>query len=97
MQPKLSLLNDELIAEGFARDLVNRIQNLRKEQGFNVTDRIKVVVSEHPDIIKAVEGFEDYIKSETLAQSLTVSKAVEGEEIDWLDNSKIRLRAEVTS
>jgi len=38
-------LNDDLIAEGYARDLVNRIQNLRKDKGFNVTDRISVVVS----------------------------------------------------
>ncbi|HLF64571.1 MAG TPA: isoleucine--tRNA ligase [Saprospiraceae bacterium] len=88
-------LNDELIAEGYARDLVNRIQNLRKDKGFNVTDRIKVVVSEHMDISKAVSGFGEFIKSETLAQSLEVGDAIEGEIVEWLDGGSIRISAMV--
>jgi isoleucyl-tRNA synthetase len=88
-------LNDELIAEGYARDLVNRIQNLRKDKGFNVTDRIKVVVSDHPDISKAVSGFGEFIKSETLAQSLEIGDTREGEEVEWLDGGSIKIDAKV--
>jgi hypothetical protein len=84
-------LNDELIAEGYARDLVNRIQNLRKDKGFNVTDRIEVVVSEHPDVVKAVDGYADYIKSETLTQSLVVDNVNDGEIVEWLDGGELRL------
>ncbi len=77
-------LTDALIAEGYARDLVNRIQNVRKAKGFEVTDRIKVVVSEHPDVVKAVSGFGEFIKSETLALALDVGDAGSGEEVEWL-------------
>jgi isoleucyl-tRNA synthetase len=84
-------LSDELIAEGYARDLVNRIQNVRKAKGFEVTDRIEVVVSEHPDVEIAIEQYADYIKTETLAESLTIGDAAEGETVEWLDGGEIRL------
>ena len=51
----------ELRAEGMARELVNRIQNLRKEQGFEVTDKIRVVVEANPETDEAVSRFADYI------------------------------------
>jgi isoleucyl-tRNA synthetase len=71
-------LTDDLIAEGTARDLVNRIQNIRKEKNFNVIDRIDVVMQPHPTIMSAVHQFGDYIKAEVLANSLILS-----EEGDW--------------
>ncbi|MDE5944305.1 MAG: isoleucine--tRNA ligase [Rikenella sp.] len=58
----------ELRAEGIARELVNRIQNLRKEQGFEVTDKIRVVVESNPEIDDAVRRFADYIAAQTLAE-----------------------------
>jgi isoleucyl-tRNA synthetase len=82
-------LTDELIAEGYARDLVNRIQNLRKQKDFNVTDRIDVSVGPNADIEKAVAGFGEYIRAETLADSLVVDAVVDGEEVDWLDGSSL--------
>ena len=88
-------LNDELIAEGYARDLVNRIQNLRKEKGFNVTDRIQVRVSQHIDIDKAIKGYAEYIKSETLAESLVIGDVQNGENVEWLDGGSIRIAAKV--
>jgi isoleucyl-tRNA synthetase len=88
-------LTDELTAEGYARDLVNRIQNVRKEKGFNVTDRISVTVSSHPDIEKAVSGYADYIKAETLAESLAVGESQNGIEVDWLDERTIKVDATV--
>jgi isoleucyl-tRNA synthetase len=60
-------LTDELIAEGTARDLVNKIQNLRKDRDFNITDKIKVKLERHEAIVDAVNNYSEYIKSEVLA------------------------------
>ena len=60
-------LTDELLAEGFARELVNKIQNMRRNAGFEVTDRIKLGVSSSEQAQKAIKMFGDYIKNETLA------------------------------
>ena len=87
-------MDDELLAEGFARDLVNRIQNLRKQKNFNVTDRIEVAVNEHPDLVKAISGYSDYIKAETLADKLEVANDVQGEAIDWVNDESIMVAVE---
>ena len=63
-------ITQELKEEGIARELVNRIQNLRKEKGFEVTDRIKVVVSQNTEIQQAVQNNFSYICTEILADSL---------------------------
>ena len=60
-------LTDELKAEGVARELVNRIQNLRKDSGFEVTDRIRVEIADCPPVADAVARYADYIASQTLA------------------------------
>jgi len=60
-------LDDQLRAEGFARELVNKIQNMRKSAGFDVTDRVKVGVSRSPQADLALARHADYIKNETLA------------------------------
>ncbi|HZV69941.1 MAG TPA: isoleucine--tRNA ligase [Saprospiraceae bacterium] len=82
-------LDDELIAEGTARELVNRIQNLRKSSGLNVTDRITIKVEGLPGIEKAVSSFGDYIKSETLADNLEVFDPASAPKEDLLSSSKI--------
>jgi len=63
-------MTDELILEGIARELVNKIQNLRKESGFEVTDRIFLGISGSPVVGKALERFGAYVKRETLAEKL---------------------------
>ena len=63
-------LTDELQNEGIARELVNRIQNLRKESGFDVTDKIDIRLKEHQILEKAINENLTYIKQETLAASL---------------------------
>jgi isoleucyl-tRNA synthetase len=64
-------ISDELHQEGVARELVNRIQNIRKDQGFEVTDKINILVKEQ-DLLKiSVEANFDYICSETLTENLT--------------------------
>ena len=75
----------ELEAEGIARDLVNRIQNLRKDKGFNVTDRIIVRIEQHPVVVAAVEGFGEYIKGEVLADGLILASEVEGDKVELTD------------
>ncbi|MEW6654883.1 MAG: DUF5915 domain-containing protein, partial [Bacteroidota bacterium] len=64
-------LNDVLIAEGYARELVNRVQNMRKDAGFDVIDRIKVLVSGEEKLISFVNQFNDYIANEVLADQIS--------------------------
>jgi isoleucyl-tRNA synthetase len=75
-------LTEDLIAEGMARELVNRIQNIRKDKDFNVTDRISVILQKDAAVEKAVADFGAYIKSEVLADALVLSDVVSGEEIE---------------
>jgi isoleucyl-tRNA synthetase len=71
-------LTPELIDEGNARELINRIQNLRKESGFAVTDRIDIYIDTTSAPVKrAVEKKSEYIKSETLTRSI-LKKRVDG-------------------
>jgi isoleucyl-tRNA synthetase len=87
-------LTDDLLAEGTARDLVNRIQNIRKDKDFNVTDRIVVRIERHPAIVAAVEKYADYIQAEVLADSILFDKMENGEKINLDD--EIEFEIEVT-
>lgn len=79
-------LTDELRNEGIARELVNRIQNIRKDSGFEVTDKIRVQLESEPIIEAAVKANEGYIKSETLTNELVfVTKIENGTEIEFDD------------
>ncbi|MDX1940428.1 MAG: isoleucine--tRNA ligase [Saprospiraceae bacterium] len=73
-------ITPELEAEGMARDIVNRIQNIRKDQDFDVTDRIVIKLQKHDAVLPAIEQFSDYIKSETLANSLDLIEGLNGGE-----------------
>jgi isoleucyl-tRNA synthetase len=64
-------MDDDLLAEGNARELVNKIQNLRKSTGLEVTDRIALAISENGQTEKALSKFADYIRSETLADNIS--------------------------
>ncbi len=75
-------LNDELINEGLAREFVNRIQNLRKQSGFEVTDRIEIKYNAGETIRKAVQAEKDYIMNETLAENIEFSEEKLNEKID---------------
>ncbi|MEH6408136.1 MAG: isoleucine--tRNA ligase, partial [Leeuwenhoekiella sp.] len=70
-------ITEELRNEGVARELVNRIQNLRKDSGFEVTDKIDVKLQKDAKITKAVQENLDYIKNETLTANLDVAEEVE--------------------
>jgi isoleucyl-tRNA synthetase len=85
-------LSDDLIAEGVARELVNRIQNVRKNKDFNVTDRIKIKLESHDLVLPAIASFSDYIKNEVLADDLLLENAVEnGEKIDLQEGVQLDL------
>ncbi|MCC7223295.1 MAG: isoleucine--tRNA ligase [Chitinophagales bacterium] len=70
-------LTADLLHEGLARELVNRIQNLRKQSDFDVTDRISVQIEPQPDIAAAIQHFNDYICAETLATQITLAQHID--------------------
>lgn len=69
-------VSDELRQEGIARELVNRIQNLRKSNGYEITDKIAVCIERSGNIDDAVCRFKDYIASQVLAQSLELVDSI---------------------
>lgn len=79
-------ITDDLKAEGIARELVNRIQNIRKDKQFEVTDKINILIEKNSELESAVERNYNYICSETLADSLSFSM-----EIDNSKKQKIEL------
>ena len=79
-------LTDQLIEEGIARELINRIQNLRKSSGFEITDRIIIELQDRPEIHNAVLHFNEYIASQVLATKLELAdNLTQGETIE-MDN-----------
>jgi isoleucyl-tRNA synthetase len=75
-------LTEELIREGMIRDLVRGIQNLRKERALQVTDRIELQLAGSQELRRAVEAFEEHLKSETLAASWSWTKADDAVEVE---------------
>ena len=85
-------VSPELRREGLSRELVNRIQNLRKSSGFEVTDRINTVVySNDPALADALAVYADYVKSQTLSLSIgleALEKApAEAAEVEWMEGT----------
>jgi len=64
-------LDDELVAEGVAREIVNRVQNMRKDAGLEVSDRIRIGVQGEADLLEAIGQHREYIAAETLALELS--------------------------
>ncbi len=88
-------LTQDLIEEGIARELVNRIQNIRKNNNFEVTDKINIEIKSHPEINSAVQNYISYICSETLASDLHLVNdmiELETEMIELTDEVKIYIR-----
>ncbi|MDC1451929.1 isoleucine--tRNA ligase [Vicingaceae bacterium] len=72
-------LSEELIEEGVAREVVNRLQNFRKEAGFEVTDKINISLETSSELNEAIQNNKNYICSETLAENLSFVDKIEGE------------------
>ena len=81
-------VTEELRREGIARELVNRIQNIRKSSGLEITDKIKITLSKNPQTDDAVNEYKDYICNQVLGTSLTLADEVEnGTELNFDDFS----------
>ncbi|SKB64572.1 isoleucine--tRNA ligase [Daejeonella lutea] len=84
-------LTSELKQEGISRELVNRIQNMRKDVGFEVTDKIEVVIKDHPYISEAVKNNLAYICAEILADSLKLVDELDKGEVVGIDENELMI------
>jgi isoleucyl-tRNA synthetase len=75
-------LNDELVAEGLARETINRVQNMRKAADFDVTDRILIAFQASENLARAIDQHSDWIRNETLAIELDQADQPGGERIE---------------
>ena len=81
-----SNLNEDLVNEGITREIVNRVQNIRKNQGYDVTDKIEINIKNNKKLEEALNSNLDYLKGETLAIKLYFSENLnEGEKIEFDD------------
>jgi isoleucyl-tRNA synthetase len=84
-------ISEDLKQEGISRELINRIQNMRKDQGFEVTDKIKVQVKEHPYVSEALKNNLSYICAEILADSLELVNELDGGEVVNIDEHDLMI------
>lgn len=89
-------LTDELRREGLARDLVNRIQNIRKSRDYDITDRIHIIIEPSPEVTPAVEDFRDYIMSQVLASELTIGQVTDPADDEKLDIDGLNVNLKIT-
>jgi len=82
-------ISEELRQEGIAREFVNRIQNIRKESDFEVTDKIKVQIQKHEQLNEALEKFADYISNQTLASSFVLVDLIDTDNSRQVDIDEI--------
>ncbi len=88
-------ITEELKNEGYAREIVNKLQRLRKDNDFNVTDRIKVTVERQQELMKAIDTFKDYICNETLTMKWEVVDTLnDGIELD-INDIMLKIKIEV--
>lgn len=84
-------LSEALLHEGYAREVVNKIQNLRKDSGFEVNDRINVTITPHPELDSALLTFKNYICNEILALSIETGEIKDVESID-INGIEVKIR-----
>ena len=88
-------VSDDLRYEGIAREFVNRIQNIRKENGFDVTDKITVNIEDHEFVHEAVKRHASYIGSQTLATEVNLVNVLTGSNLREIDVDEVVLKIEV--
>ena len=71
--------------------MVNRIQNLRKDKGFDITDKINVVIENHAFVTRAATDFKTFIADEVLAESLTLADNVDGDLVEMTEELSLRI------
>lgn len=90
-------LTDELRQEGVARELVNRLQNLRKDSGLEVQDKIRVTLGQQPELEAAVQSFGDYIRTEVQALALNFAADVNGGSVLEFDEYNVPVQLQVAN
>jgi isoleucyl-tRNA synthetase len=88
-------ITDDLRHEGIAREFVNRIQNIRKDSNFEVTDKINVEIEKHDELNEALQKHNEFICSQTLANSLTLVDSLEGDNVRDVDIDDISTKISV--
>jgi isoleucyl-tRNA synthetase len=87
-------LNDDLLREGLAREVVHAVQGARKSAGLNVEDRIALTLGGDDELLAATRAFEDYVAGETLATSVTYDGAQAGTESSQIDGRALLISVE---
>ena len=86
----------ELKNEGMARELINRIQNIRKGNDFEITDKVRVELSDEDEIKDAVNAFRDYISAQVLADEIIIVPSLDGQDCVDLEIDGLKAKARVT-
>ena len=87
-------LTEELKNEGLAREFVNRIQNIRKSNGLEITDKVRIYILSTPQMDKALQDFNEYISKQVLAESIETVASVEEAETLEFDDFALTVRVE---
>lgn len=90
-------LSDDLVNEGIARDIINRIQNIRKARGYEITDRIELTFGSNVASDAAIASFGEYIGRQVLADSVTVSESIEadGQDVEMLELDEMNIPVKI--
>ena len=83
-------LTEELRNEGMAREIINRVQNIRKESGFEITDRINITLAPNAEVEKSVNAFGEYVKTQVLADAIIIAPN-DGAEVAF-DDFKLNIK-----
>jgi isoleucyl-tRNA synthetase len=89
-------VSDDLRYEGIAREFVNRIQNIRKENGFDVTDKITVLIEDHEFVREAVTRHASYIASQTLATAVKLTDTFTGNNVRDVEVDEVVVKVSVS-
>ena len=85
-------ITDSLKREGVARELINRIQNLRKEKDFEITDRIEVSIAKRDDVVESLAEFASYVCEQTLCENIALADSLEGaDKVEWENGEMLEI------
>ena len=88
-------VTDELRCEGIARELVNRIQNIRKTSGFDITDKIDVYIASNEETDQAVKEYRDYMSRQVLANTFEIVDGQQGDDVHELDFDTFKVNIKI--
>ena len=85
-------ITESLKKEGVARELINRIQNLRKEKDFEITDRVEVTIEKRDDVVESLAEFAEYVCEKTLCENIHLADSLENaDEVEWGNDGVLRI------